>query len=335
MDFSKLSNEQRRQTIDSRGAHEAFWSASQELSHRFDGSMRWVTRKGHDYLHRKRGNRERSLGPRSPATEAQYEAFIAGRDRCRADVKRLTARLDQMAPVNRALNLGRVPKLTARVLRMLDKKQLLGRHLLVVGTTALFAYEAKAGVHLASDLLATADTDLLWDVRSRIDLLVPEVRREGLLALLQKVDHSFRTRSARSFRAYNRDGFLVDLIRPQNEDVMRADVRHTIGESTDDLHGVPIHGLTWLLNVPRFEAIAMAEDGYAVRLMTIDPRAFAFHKLWVSRQPDHDPLKRPRDLAQAKVASALASSHLGLQLDDEALSGLPRELRGLATELTD
>ena len=132
-----------------------------------------------------------------------------------------------------------------------------------------------------------------------------------------------------------RDGFLVDLIRPQDEAIMRLGARHTIGDSDDDLHGAPIHGLKWLLNVPRFEAVAMAGDGYAVRLITIDPRAFALHKLWVSRQPDRDPLKRPRDRAQARAASALARSHLGLELDDDALSGLPRDVRALAGDLAD
>lgn len=97
--------------------------------------------------------------------------------------------------------------------------------------------------------------------------------------------------------------------------------------------GVPIDGLTWLLNVPRFEAVAMAEDGYAVRLMTVDPRAFALHKLWVAGREDRDPLKRPRDRAQARAAADLARRWLGLELDDEALLGLPKAVRGLADAL--
>lgn len=335
MYFNELTNEQRRQTIDSRQAHEAFWSASKILRHRFDGSVRWVTRKGRDYLHRKRGTRERSLGPRSPATEAQYEAFLGGRDQCKADVERLAERLDQMAPVNRALNLGRVPKLTARILRMLDKQRLLGSQLLVVGTNALFAYEAVAAVHLPADLLATTDADLLWDARAGVAVLAPQVRRRGILALLQKVDRSFRTRRAGDFGAYNRDGFVVELVRPEDSAVMRPGARRTIGESDDDLHGAPIQGLQWLLSAPRFEAVAMAEDGYAARMVTIDPRAFALHKLWIARQPNRDPIKRPRDRAQAMAAAALARSYLGLELDDGALSGLPREVRTLADDLTE
>ncbi len=126
---------------------------------------------------------------------------------------------------------------------------------------------------------------------------------------------------------------LVDLIRPADSTLARSGARRTLGESEDDLHGAPIDGLQWLLNVPRFEAVAMAEDGYAVRLVTVDPRAFALHKLWVSTRPDRDPLKRPRDRAQARAAASLASTYLGLSLEDEALSGLPEAVRAHAGEL--
>lgn len=114
---------------------------------------------------------------------------------------------------------------------------------------------------------------------------------------------------------------------------MRSVARRTIGESDDDLHGVPIDGRGWLLNVPRFEAVAMAEDGYPVRIVTVDPRAFALHKLWVADRQDRDPLKRPRDRAQARVAVELGRRWLGLQLDDGALSALPKEVRAMADAL--
>ena len=70
----------------------------------------------------------------------------------------LTARLDQLARVNRAMGLGRVPRIAARVLRQCDEHHLLGEHLIVVGTNALFAYEALAGVQVQIDLIATGDT---------------------------------------------------------------------------------------------------------------------------------------------------------------------------------
>lgn len=50
--------------------------------------------------------------------------------------------LQGMARVNRAMALGRVPSLVGRILRRLDEAGVLGEQVCVVGTNALFAYEA-------------------------------------------------------------------------------------------------------------------------------------------------------------------------------------------------
>ncbi|WP_201221746.1 GSU2403 family nucleotidyltransferase fold protein [Halochromatium roseum] len=36
-----------------------------------------------------------------------------------------------------------------------------------------------------------------------------------------------------------------------------------------------------------------------------DPRAFAFHKAWLSQRMDREPVKKPRDLAQAFAVARL------------------------------
>jgi len=138
MDFKPLSDEQLRQLTDARQVFEAWRHADVAYKQRFSGSMRWLTRRGRDYLHRKRGKREQSLGPRSAQTEMQYSAFIDGRSQAKDRLRALATRLDEMAPVNRALGLGRVPRLTARICRRLDQARLFGSHLLIVGTNALF-----------------------------------------------------------------------------------------------------------------------------------------------------------------------------------------------------
>lgn len=324
---AELSEAQRRQLVDARQVFDAWRVAEAERQRRFRGSMRWLTRKGTDYLHRKIGRRERSLGRRSAETEQAWRAFHEGRERNRELLAGLSARLDQMAPVNRAHGLGRVPKLSARILRRLDKHMLLGRHLLLVGTNALFAYESRAGVFMDGGLLATEDADLLWDGRQRLSLVVEEVRREGVLGLLKKTDRSFRTRAAGDFRAFNDQGYFVDLIRPQDQDLLRSHGRDTVGERQDDLRAAPIHGLQWLVNAPRLDVVAIATDGYPVRLVTPDPRAFALHKLWVSERPARDPVKARRDKAQAAAVVALCERWLGLRFEDEELRALPRRLR--------
>ncbi len=334
-EVQELTDEQRRQLVDARQVFEAWQTLRATLRHRYAGSMRWVTRRGHDYLHRKIGSRERSLGRRSEETERASAAFFTGREETRAQLKQLAARLDTMAPVNRAHRLGRLPRISARILRKLDEIGLLGQHLLLVGTNALFAYEVAAGVHLQAGLLATADADLLWDARQRMALLLPEVRRQGVLEQIRRVDRSFRLRGPRDFRAFNKDGYWVDLIRPEDRSFLGSDSRDTVGEASDDLHGAPIRGLQWLINAPRFESVVIGADGYPVRLATVDPRAFALHKLWLSQRADRDPVKRQRDAAQAVAVAGLCRTYLGLSFAADDLKALPAALRDLHAAFPD
>jgi hypothetical protein len=115
---AELSNEQRRQLIDVQQTHDA-WRHARDAAR---GHMRWLNRRGTDYLHHKMGQRERSLGPRSEKTEERMHEHKSARER----LKRTGARLKTMARVNRALRLNRVPIDAARVLRALDDAHLLG-----------------------------------------------------------------------------------------------------------------------------------------------------------------------------------------------------------------
>src|SRR5688572_12313905 len=117
MNYRELSNEQRRQWLDFMQMDETFRSDRRELEHRFSGSMRWLKRGKEEYLHSKRGRVEKSLGVRSPQTEKIYLAFKTGRAELKDRVKNLEFRIKENAPLNRALGLGRVPKLTAQILR--------------------------------------------------------------------------------------------------------------------------------------------------------------------------------------------------------------------------
>ena len=72
-----LSGEQRRQLIDTQQAYDAWRAAKADSNRRFAGSMRWGERNGKEYLLRKIGKTERSLGFRSKETEAAYEGSCA------------------------------------------------------------------------------------------------------------------------------------------------------------------------------------------------------------------------------------------------------------------
>lgn len=325
--YSALSGEQVRQLTDTLQVFEAFCEAEKEMAMRFAGSMSWKKRHGRAYLYRIIKGRETSLGSESDETRKMYDAFRRGRADAVRRVKSLSERLDELAPVNQAMRLGRVPLISARILRILDAENVLGKDLMVVGTHALFAYEAAAAVQFGANLVATADIDLLLDSRQRLRIASPGLKRKGLLNSLRRVDRTFKATRGWRYRAVNDKGFMVDLISPQGKNPMSKSGRLQLGSEVDDLMAAEIEGLIWLLNVPKFEATALAEDGRPVRIPCPDPRAFAAHKLWVARRIDRDPAKKDRDQAQARSLLRLLKERLvQYPLERGQLSALPDHL---------
>jgi hypothetical protein len=323
VEFAELNQEQRRRLIDVRQLYEAWRTADAELRHSYRGTMHWRCRAGGDeYLYHIVGKTEHSLGVRSPETERIKAGHDSNRDRLKRRIAILDGRIREMARVNRAMDLGRVPKLAARILRRLDAAGLLGQHLFVVGTHAMFAYEAAAGIFFESSLTETTDVDLLRDVRRRLSLALVDARAEGIIGLLKKVDRTF-TVQRNSFRAVNDDGYYVDIIRPLEKDEMRA---LSTKMSDDDLEAAAIAGLEWLINAPRFEQIVVGDDGLPLWMCCIDPRAFALHKYWISQRNDRNMLKRGRDLTQARAVASVSVQYLQLGFAAKELSAFPADL---------
>jgi len=306
--------------------------ASRELAGRYAGSMAFKKVGKHEYLYRKAHKAWKSLGPRGEKTERTFAAFHDGRQTLRDTTGSLASRLNELAAVNRAMGLGRVPLIAARILRALDFASLMGSVLDIAGTHCLFSYERMAGVHIDSQLVATGDIDLLLDRRTSLRLLARQMPPDGWLGLLTSVDRSFRLLSRGSYRAVNKDGFLVDLITPQSQDPIKP----CGGEPLDanDLTPVEIDGLKWLVNSPKIEQIVLDARGFPLTMSVPDPRSFALHKIWVSEREDRDPLKQLRDKDQAHLVAALIARYLPhLSFEDPALNALPLELRRRAAAL--
>lgn len=102
--------------------------------------------------------------------------------------------LDRQAAILRGLGAGRLPRVAAQVLREL-RIHGKGTALRVVGTNAIYAYEALAGVMFEVGATATGDIDLLLDDRQRMRLITDEREVIGIKRLIQeRVDKSFQPR---------------------------------------------------------------------------------------------------------------------------------------------
>jgi hypothetical protein len=109
--MNRSSLEQGRQSIDTDQVFSAYAVVSRDLAERFKGSMNWRSIHGAEYLYRTRGGLQKIIGRRSPETEATFNAFVAGKAKAQESAEALAARLDWLAPVNRAVGLGRVHSL--------------------------------------------------------------------------------------------------------------------------------------------------------------------------------------------------------------------------------
>lgn len=324
--FKDLSLDQIRQQVDADQIFQAWLEARAQLASRFEGSMSWKTVRGRRYLYRKVKGNWRSLGPEGPETEEAFQSFTNGRLRVEDLIAGLSERLDTLAPVIRAMRLGRFPRTPARILRRMEDVGLLGRNIVVVGTNALYAYERAAALQVESGLLATGDMDLLYDARSTLKLAVTDLREDGILGLLRRADQSFTRVGNRGYRAVNRDGFMVDLIKPARANPMLDSGPDRIG-GVDDLVAAEINGLAWLANTPKFEQVVFDELGYPLRLVVPDPRAFALHKFWLSVRDDRVAEKRRRDRAQAEAVTTMVRERLPhLRFDDDCLKAIPKAL---------
>jgi hypothetical protein len=308
---TELTNEQRRQLIDVQQAYAA-WRGSREAAR---GHMRWLNRRGTDYLHHKIGQHERSFGPRSEKTEGRFQEHKAARER----LKRTAARLKTMARVNRALRLNRVPLDAVRVLRALDDARLLGDDLFVIGTNALYAYEIQSGVLFDSSLLATGDFDLLWDAKDRLRLAVSKYAPDGVLGVLKTADPTYSSAGLYGFRAQNANGYMVDLFCPEHDPPPAR-------LSPRDIDPIPTEGADWLAQAPKLATTVIGQDGLPAPIVCVDPRIFALHKLWLSKQRGRQPTSRPRDAQQAIAAAAVAAQYLNLKFDRRLSKRLPAAL---------
>lgn len=251
---------------------------------------------------------ETSLGPRIPENIAIYDRFTQRKRESAERLSGLKAALDQHQRLNRALRVGRVDPLVVSLLARLASTQL-SPHFRVVGTHALYAYEAIAGVRLGADTLATRDIDLLWDTRKRIEFTTQLARvSSSMLGVLKKVDSSFRIRQSQKYTAVNKDGFEVDIIRLERA----GDDPHPIKLSSDDedFWVVQARRANVLLDAPGFSAVVVATNGSMARMNTVHPATFITFKRWLTSQPEREALKRRRDSLQADAVQALIDQYL-------------------------
>ncbi len=299
--------------------HYATWIDAERVL--MPGRLAWKTVSGRDYLYclsDGRGN-GRSLGPRSPETEASYAAAVAAREAATT----LWTLLRREGAIYRTLRLPRIASAAAALLRELDRHALLGDSLMVVGTTALAVYEieARARFATAAGVDSTQDFDMTWVATEprQTTLSATGAAPRTLLDVMKRVDPTYTINTERSFQVRNAHGYEVELLISQS-------LARTLPRN-ESLSPAALAEQDWLLPGRRIEHVVCGLDGLPARLVAPDPRRFALQKLWLSAKPSRNPLKKSKDAKQGGLLlSAISERMPHYPLDDEFRNGLPPEL---------
>ena len=325
--ITHLNPDQAREYLNTSQRFEAYQAAQKRLAG-YAGSMFWKNQNGKRYLVRSQRDRQtgravqKSLGAWSVELEKLKAEFDRGRTEAAEAFDAISESMTRQAAVNRALRIGRLPELSGKIISRLQSESSLYKGIRIIGTNTLYAIEAAAQVFFSPDIMVTEDIDLLFDSRQNLKILAQTVEKTRFLDELRSLDRSF-IRERSSYRAHNKDGFMVDVVtaetKPPWQEVAPA--------SPDDLTPSPITGLAWLQNAPPFKAMVISQNGWPVNMTVPDPRIFVLHKAWLSEQSNRDPLKKKRDLVQAKAVKDLLSERLQhLSFDENILKVLPNRV---------
>lgn len=303
MDYLPLNEDQLRNLINAETTFSALEAARVRAS-TVRGSLFWRSEGAYEYLVRATPqSKQTRLGARSPETEAIFDRFTQRKVDYTDELKSLDAALLTAKRYNLAVRVGRCPKILIDILNTLEKHGV-AAHFLTVGTHAVYAYETAAGVRVVDGALATQDVDMLFDTRKRLTFF-SALREENLsfIDLLRKADKTFRVREDQLQTAVNAKGFEVDVIRRMAKDGDPHPLR--MSEQENDLWAVQVSSGEKMLDAARFSQVIVATDGSMARMTTMAPAAFVRVKEALAKNPTRDPLKRDKDVLQARIVQAL------------------------------
>lgn len=310
-----FSDEQSRLLVNLRQRYDA-WVATERARAALPYDLRRKTVGEYEYLyqiHDRSGN-GKSLGRMDAAREVEFQVYREQKAELKERGALLSTSLAESAALYRALRLPLLSSDAGPILRECDRRDLLGSHLLVVGTNAIAAYMIEAnGFILLPD--ETEDFDLAWVAEQ-------EDSEQTVWQMLKTVDPTFTINSERDFQARNARAYEVELL--------VAPSRVGTLSDRDQPRPIPLEEQEWLLLGRPVDQVVGCRDGSPARIVAPDPRWFALHKLWMSEQAKRNPLKRPKDRKQGlALLDAVVEAMPHYPLDGAFEATIPPDLQAI------
>lgn len=273
-------------------------------------SMYWKKSKTYDYLIKK--NRiygkilEKNLGTRDSKTEKIYSDFMRYKKQLEKDLKEQYSHLKQNIKYNKSIKLGRVPNELVDIYKKINQYALDDK-LVLIGTNALYAYEAQSGVYIDEQHLATDDIDILAKA-NKVSVMPMEVFGEKtMIEIIKEIDKSFEINPKVPYQFVNKNNTILEIINPTFRDMIK---KHENGGFLDEIISLDMNGMGWIENSQPFESLVVGLNGEVAKVVTINPVDFAVYKNWLGQKSDRSPIKRSRDILQSKIATELVLKYM-------------------------
>lgn len=315
--FDPFTDEQMRCIVNLRQRYEVWIEAERALiGLPYDLRRKKVA--GREYLYEieDRGGNGKSLGPIDDDKEAALAGYRESKAMAKSRRVESARLLEESCRLYRALRLPLLASEAGEILREADRRDLLGGHLIVIGTNAMPAYAIEAAGFIRGAPDETQDCDLAWTATE------DSGERQPVWSMLKAVDATYTVNTERSFQARNARAYEVELL-------VAPSRANTLAQA-DQPRPVPMPEQEWLLRGSLIDHIVVCRDASPARIVAPDPRWFGLHKLWLSVQPKRNPLKRAKDGKQG--AALLNAVHAGMPqfpIDEAFEQGLPDELLGV------
>jgi hypothetical protein len=267
-----------------------------------------------------RTNKREYLGRRSDETEKIAFDFLNSKKVAKERVKSLKVKLVKNAKLNKIEGIARTPKELVSLFRKINELGLDDK-LIVIGTNSLYAYEARAGIAIEEEHLATEDIDILNRKDKGLSFIFKEMLSPtNSLDFLHLIDKSFYQHEKLPYRFINKDGVWIELINPISESILSPVMKNHL--FTDILP---------LENSRLFKETIIATNGESANITTIHPLEYAIYKNWLSKRENRDFQKHQRDVQQSKLVTKIILNYMpNIEIEEEV-----KELKHLKKEIVD
>ncbi len=272
--FLEYSDDQRKTYINSEMQYKSYLERVLRFNKSFRFRMGWNKANGKEYLFKECLDTKKrvSLGRKSEETVAIYNAFNQQKKELKASLKQSKELLLKNEKINKFTKIGRVPNILVKFFRRINELGLDDK-IIIIGTNALYVYEAYCGVFIEEEHLATFDIDVFNKRDKKISFALKEkLPQKTLKSILLDVD-----------------------------------------KSTDSFSGVinlEIAGTKWLESSKLHKQMLIGQNGQCAFVTTIAPLEYAVYKKWLGEHERKDLMKKQRDIKQSQLVTQLIQKYV-------------------------